>query len=100
MDCYNADSDTVDFTKAARATVHRKLMSESAYLPHDTDNSAWMADVVAEDTAALLTKVSAADACILERMAQAPRLGSIVKVVYKRRAQREAGTAQRMPVSS
>lgn len=105
MDCYNADTDTVDFTKAARATVTRKLMSESAYLPSNADNSAWMADVVAEDTAALLTKVSAADACILERMAQAPRLGSIVKVVYKRRGQREAGTAQanaveRIPDSS
>jgi hypothetical protein len=93
MDCYDADTDTIDFSKATRATVTRNLMSESAYLPSN-DNSAWMADVVAEDTAALLTKVSAADACILERMAQAPRLGSIVKVVYKRRGQREAGTAQ------
>jgi hypothetical protein len=94
MDCYDADTDTVNFAKAARATVTRKLMSESAYLPNDAGNSAWMADVVADDTAALLTKVSAADACILDRMAQAPRLGSIVKVVYKRRGQRDAGTAQ------
>src|SRR5439155_21646135 len=93
MDCYDADLDTIDFSKAAKATVKRKMMSESAYLPN-ADGSAWMADVVAEDTAALLTKVSAADAGILERLAQAPRLGSIVKVVYKRRGQREAGTAQ------
>jgi hypothetical protein len=31
---------------------------------------------------------------VLGRLAQAPRLGSIIKVVYKRRGQREAGTAQ------
>jgi hypothetical protein len=105
MDCYDADTDTIDFSKAARSAVTRKLMSESAYLPSNAENSAWMADVAAEDTAALLTKVSSTDACILERMAKAPRLGSIVKVVYKLRGQREAGTAQanaveRIPDSS
>ncbi len=94
MDCYNADTDSIDFSKAAKATVTRKLMSESAYLPNDAEGSTWMADVVAEDAAALLTKVSAADASILERLAQAPRLGSIVKIAYKRRRQRSAGTAQ------
>lgn len=100
MDCYQANTDTIDFTKAARATVTRKLMSESAYLPNNADNTAWMADVVAEGTAAILTKVSSADALILERMACAPRLGSIVKVVYKRRGRREAGTAQANAVES
>jgi hypothetical protein len=94
MGCYDAETDSIDFSKADRATVPRKLMSEPAYLPKDADGSVWMADVVAEDTAALLTKVSAADASILQRIAKSPRLGSIVKVVYKRRGQREAGTAQ------
>lgn len=93
MNSYDADTDTIDFSKAAKATVVRKLMSESAYLPRN-DGSPWMADVVAEDTAALVTKMSAADAAVLERLAQSPRLGSIVKLVYKRRSQREAGTAQ------
>src|ERR1019366_2117833 len=54
----------------------------------------WMADAAEEDTAAILTKVSTADARVLGRMAKAPRLGSIVKVVYKRRGQREVGAAQ------
>jgi hypothetical protein len=93
MECYDMVTDTIDFSKAARATVTRKLMSESAYLPKNV-GSVWMADVVAEDSAALLTKMSTADGCILEKMAQAPRLGSIVKVVYKRRGEKEAGTAQ------
>lgn len=94
MGCYDADTDTIDFSKADRSTVTRKLMSEAAYLPQNADGATWMADVVTEDAAALLTKVSAADACVLGRLAQAPRLGSIVKVVYKRRGQREVGAAQ------
>jgi hypothetical protein len=93
MDCYDADTDTIDFSRADRSTVTRKLMAESAYLPQN-EGSTWMADVATEDAAALLTKVSAADARVLGRLAQAPRLGSIIKVVYKRRGQREAGTAQ------
>lgn len=93
MNSYDVDSDTIDFSKASRASVVRKLMSESAYLPRN-DGSPWMADVAAEDTAALVTKLSAADAAILQRLAQSPRLGSIVSVVYKRRSQREAGSAQ------
>jgi hypothetical protein len=88
------DTDSIDFSKAASATVTRKLMSESAYLPKDADGAPWMADVAAEDTAALLTKVSAADACVLEKLAQAPRLGSIVKIAYKRRRQRRGVSAQ------
>jgi hypothetical protein len=94
MGCYDADTDTIDFSKADRSTVTRKLMSEAAYLPQNADGATWMADVVTEGAAALLTKVSAADACVLGRLAQAPRLGSIVKVVYKRRGQREVGAAQ------
>ena len=93
MACYDADTDTIDFSKAARAAVTRKLMSEAAYLPPN-DGSPWMADVVTQDAAALLTKLSATDACVLARLAQAPRLGSIIKVVYKRRGQREVGAAQ------
>jgi hypothetical protein len=68
-------------------------ISQSAYIPIGVA-APWMADAAEEDTAAILTKVSAADACVLGRLAQAPRLGSIVKVVYKRRGQREVGTAQ------
>ena len=93
MNSFDADTDTIDFSKAAKATVIRRQMSESAYLPRN-DGSPWMADVVSEDTAALVTKLSAADAEILERLSQSPRLGSIVKVVHKRRSQREAGSAQ------
>jgi hypothetical protein len=93
MNSYDADTDTIDFSKAARATVARKLMLESAYLPIN-DGSQWMADVAAEDTAALVTKLSSDDAAILHRLAESPRLGSIVKVVYKRRSRREAGSAQ------
>src|ERR1019366_7056079 len=91
--CYDSETDTIDFSKAHRASVSRKLMSEAAYLPPN-DGSQWMADVVSEDAAALLTKLSAMDACVLGRLAKAPRLGSIIKVVYKRRDQREQGMAQ------
>lgn len=94
MACHDPDTDTIDFSKADRSTVKRSQISQSAYLPTGVDAEPWMADVAAEDASALLTKVSAADAGVLGRMAQAPRLGSIVKVVYKRRGQREAGTAQ------
>ena len=93
MGCYDSDTDTIDFNKAGRATVTRKLMSEAAYLPPN-DGSHWMADVVTEGAAALLTKLSAIDAGVLGRLAKAPRLGSIIKVVYKRRSQREVGSAQ------
>lgn len=93
MNCYDVETDTIDFSKAARATVVRRLMSESAYLPRN-DGSQWMADVVAEDTAAVVTKVSSDDAAILGKLAESPRLGGIVKVVYKRRSRREAGSAQ------
>jgi hypothetical protein len=94
MACYDADTDTIDFNKADRSTVKRSQILQSLYLPTGVDAEPWMADVAAEDTSALLTKVSATDARVLGRMAQAPRLGSIVKVVYKRRGQREVGTAQ------
>lgn len=94
MECYDANTDSIDFSKAAKSTVPRKLMSESAYLPEGEEDAPWMADVAVESSAALLTKVSSADANILERMAQAPRLGSIIKVGYKRRRQRGAGAAQ------
>jgi len=94
MECYDANTDSIDFGKAVKATVPRKLMSESAYLPEGEEGAPWMADVVAESSAALLTKVSSADARLLERMAQAPRLGSMIKVGYKRRRQRGAGAAQ------
>jgi hypothetical protein len=93
MTCYDVGTDTIDFSKADRSTVKRARISQSAYIPVGV-TAAWMADAAAEDTAAILTKVSAADACVLGRMALAPRLGSIVKVVYKRRGQREVGTAQ------
>jgi hypothetical protein len=53
-----------------------------------------MDEVVTNDAAALLTKVSSEDARILESLAIAPRLGSIVKVVYKQRGNKEAGVAQ------
>ncbi|MEO8593048.1 MAG: hypothetical protein ABI759_06990 [Candidatus Solibacter sp.] len=93
MGCYDAETDTIDFTKADRSTVMRGQLSQSVYIPAGVV-APWMADAAEEDTAAILTKVSATDACILGRMAQAPRLGSIVKVVYKRKGQREVGTAQ------
>lgn len=93
MNSYDTDSDTIDFGKADKGRVTRKLMSESAYLP-ENDGSPWMTDVVEEGAAALVTKVSSADAAVLGRLARSPRLGSIVKVVYKQRSQREAGSAQ------
>jgi N-6 DNA Methylase len=93
MGCYDADTDTIDFNKADRSIVKRGQTSQSVYIPSGVV-APWMADAAEEDTAAILTKVSAADARVLGRMAQAPRLGSIVKVVYKRRGQREVGTAQ------
>jgi SAM-dependent methyltransferase len=89
MGCYDASTDTVDFSKADRSTVKRSKISQSAYIPTNV-SAPWMADAAEEDTAAIVTKVSATDACVLERMAQAPRLGSIIKVVYKRRGHRDA----------
>ncbi len=94
MDCYDADTDSIQFGKAQKSTVKRSQISQSAYLPTDVGPAPWMADVAEEDAAAILTKVSSADASVLERMAGAPRLGSIIKVVYKRKGQREVGTAQ------
>ncbi|HVT61208.1 MAG TPA: N-6 DNA methylase [Thermoanaerobaculia bacterium] len=94
MGSYDADTDTIDFSKADKDVVERRLISESAYLPERVDDAPWMTDVLAESGSALLTKVSAADASILQRMARAPRLGDIVKVVYKRRGDRKTGTAQ------
>jgi hypothetical protein len=94
MDCYDAPTDTIDFGKASRATVLRRQISESAYLPHVQPGTPWMEDVVTTETAALLTKVSSHDARILEFLAAAPRLGSIIKVAFKRRATREVGAAQ------
>ena len=93
MGCYDADTDAIDFSKADRSTVKRSQISQSVYIPTGVA-APWMADAAEEDTAAILTKVSTADARVLGRMAKAPRLGSIVKVVYKRRGQREVGTAQ------
>ncbi|HEX4133302.1 MAG TPA: N-6 DNA methylase [Bryobacteraceae bacterium] len=93
MGCYDVDTDTIDFSKADRSTVKRSLISQSAYIPTGVA-APWMADAAEEDTSAILTKVSSEDAAVLGRMAQAPRLGSIVKVVYKRRGHREVGTAQ------
>jgi hypothetical protein len=94
MDCYDADTDSIQFGKAQKSTVKRSQISQSAYLPTDVGPAPWTADVAEEDAAAILTKVSSADASVLERMAGAPRLGSIIKVVYKRKGQREVGTAQ------
>jgi hypothetical protein len=94
MDCYDADTDSIQFGKAQKSTVKRSQISQSAYLPTDVGPAPWMADVAEEDAAAILTKVSSADAGVLERMSRAPRLGSIIKVVYKRRGQKEVGTAQ------
>ncbi|MDQ3775599.1 MAG: N-6 DNA methylase [Pseudomonadota bacterium] len=94
MGCYDAYTDTIDFSKAERSTVKRNQISQSAYIPTGLGAAPWMADAAEEDTAAILTKVSAADASLLGRMAQAPRLGSIVKVVYKRKGHRKVGTAQ------
>jgi N-6 DNA Methylase len=94
MDCYDADTDSIQFDKADKSTVRRSQISQSAYLPTDAGSAHWMADIAEENAAAILTKVSSADAGVLERMARALRLGSIVKVVYKRRGQREVGTAQ------
>jgi hypothetical protein len=96
MACHDAETDIIDFGKAQKATVTRKLMSESAYLP-SPDGSTWMADVVAEDAAALLTKVSSQDACVLQRMATAPRLGSIVKVAYKKRGSAQSTAVDAIP---
>jgi hypothetical protein len=94
MDCYDADTDSIQFEKAQKSIVKRSQISQSAYLPTDVGPVPWMADVAEEDAAAILTKVSSSDASVLERMARAPRLGSIIKVVYKRRGQKEVGTAQ------
>lgn len=94
MACYDAETDTIDFSKADRSTVRRSQISQSAYMPTGVGAAPWMADAAEEDTAAILTKVSSVDASVLERLAQAPRLGSIVKVVYKRRGKKEVGTAQ------
>ena len=93
MACYDADSDSIDFAKADRSTIKRSQISEGEYLPQN-DGSQWMADIVAEHSGALFTKLSSSDASVLARMAPAPRLGSIVKVAYKRRGQRETGSGQ------
>jgi len=94
MTCYDANTDTIDFSKADRASVKRSQISQSAYLPKSMGVDPWMDEVAEESAAAILTKVSSADAKVLERMAQAPRLGSLVKVAYKRKGKKKPGEAQ------
>ncbi|HEV2800975.1 MAG TPA: N-6 DNA methylase [Pyrinomonadaceae bacterium] len=91
---YNADTDAIDFSKADRSSVKRSQISQSAYLPKNVGAAPWMDEVAEESAAAILTKVSSVDAGVLERMAEAPRLGSIVKVVYKRKGKKKVGVAQ------
>jgi len=98
MGCYESGTDTINFSQAHRSTVTRRQISESVYLP-ENDGSPWMADVAEEDTTAIVTKVSSADAAVLARLAAAPRLGSIVKVAYKRRGQRATGRTQATAVA-
>ncbi|MFL6334552.1 MAG: class I SAM-dependent DNA methyltransferase [Pyrinomonadaceae bacterium] len=94
MACYDVATDTIDFNKADRSSVKRSRISQSSYLPTDVGTAPWMDEVAGEGTAALLTKISSADADVLERLARAPRLGSIIKVVYKRRGKKKVGAAQ------
>lgn len=94
MACYDVDTDTIDFSKADRSTIKRDQISQSTYMPTGAGAAPWMADVAEEDASAILTKVSSEDASVMERMAKAPRLGSIVKVVYKRKGKKKVGTAQ------
>jgi hypothetical protein len=94
MSSYVAASDTIDFSLASRSVVLRCDLSENAYLPAQEDSQVWMTDVKTETAPAILPKVSASDTNVLKQLATAPRLGSIVTVVYKQRGQRLVGTAQ------
>ncbi|MBW4038938.1 MAG: SAM-dependent DNA methyltransferase [Acidobacteria bacterium] len=94
MTSYVTSSDTIDFSSASRSIVPRRDLSENAYLPPLADSQLWMTDVTTEATPAILPKVSASDTSVLKKLAAAPRLGSIVAVVYKQRGQRLVGTAQ------
>jgi hypothetical protein len=97
MGCYDLESDTIDFTKADRSTVKRSLISQSAYVPENVTRAPWMADIAEEESAAILTKVSSGDARILSRMAESPRLGSILKLAYKKRTRNSGPSVDRIP---
>src|SRR5258708_14649304 len=43
MDCYDADTDSIQFDKAQKSTVKRSQISQSAYLPTDVGPEPWMA---------------------------------------------------------
>ncbi len=92
MDCYDALTDTIDFSKAQVSTIKRWQMSDSAYLPAP-DNSVWMADLQLDQNGALLTKLVEGDHEVLSFLSACPRLGSLVSLAYKRRTSAEGSQA-------
>jgi len=97
MGCYDPDKDTIDFSKAQHDTVRRTQIMQTSYLPQNTESAIWMSTIADDETAAILTKISASDAAVMERLAQAPRLGDIIKLAYKKRGRHAGRSVDRIP---
>ena len=97
MDCYDAEADAIDFSKAQRGRVRRSQIMQSSYVPRDAESATWMSTIADDETAAILTKISEADACVMERLAQAPRLGNIIKLAYRKRGRDAGPSVDRIP---
>lgn len=112
LDVSALENDVIDFGKANRVTVKRSDLDRRSYLPtklasvldddgDDADDDAvpsptrdlsggaplWLSAMRGEDGSgeAFLTKLSPGDPAALRSMAELPRLGEIVRLVYVKR---------------
>jgi SAM-dependent methyltransferase len=80
------EDDTIDFGKAVVHTVRRTDLDRTRYLPPEAAMQPWFSTIKvgAADTTAMLTKLAPTDVPVLDTMAGLPRLGAIIKLVWRK----------------
>lgn len=88
---YDEAADVIDFGKASIEDVPLAKLSQEAFLPPLSTMSEWLGTIerCVGAYAPMLSKLKAKDLPVLDKLAQAPRLGAITATAWTRKRQGE-----------
>ncbi|MEP7005972.1 MAG: N-6 DNA methylase [Sphingomonas bacterium] len=99
-EAYDEAGDIIDFDCATEERIPLAQLSQEAFLPSRASMMPWVDTIERCEgaSAPLLPKLKVADLEVLEVLAAAPRLGSIIKTAWTRRAKGETmRVAEKVP---
>jgi type I restriction-modification system DNA methylase subunit len=85
---YEAQSDTIDFSKRKTSVIKRKYLFQRAYFPNPSKNWEKLVDTATNLTEEWCGKIKTDDVDILKSIAQCRRLGEIAKRAWRNKRNR------------